>query len=58
MLEYPHESFCGDSLFTVPTFEIYFKFPIPKANKERLILRRNKLGQIVKSVAQSIALET
>ena len=38
-----------DTHFTVPTFDFYFKVAIPKANKERLILQRNKLGQIVHS---------
>lgn len=30
-------------------FDFFFKFPIPKPNKERLIIERNELGQIVKT---------
>ena len=38
-----------DTHFTVPTFEFYFKFPIPKPNKERIIFERDRLGKIKSS---------
>jgi len=38
-----------DSLFVVPTFDFNFWLKLPKAKKERLIIERNQLGQIVKS---------
>ncbi len=38
-----------DSHFTVPTFDFSFKFLIPRANKERLIIERNSRGQIIRS---------
>jgi hypothetical protein len=44
-----YEPISGDSLFTVPQFDFYFKVVIPKANKERLIVERNSLGQIIRS---------
>ncbi|KKS95097.1 MAG: hypothetical protein UV71_C0012G0018 [Microgenomates group bacterium GW2011_GWC1_43_13] len=50
MLKYLHEFLRSwDTHFTVPTFEFNFKLPIPKANKERLIIERNELGQIIHS---------
>jgi hypothetical protein len=49
MLKYTHESFCGDTHFTVPTFDFFFKFNTPKPNKERFIVERGDLGRIVKS---------
>jgi len=45
MLKFGHVvSFLQDIYFTVPTFDFYFKFMIPKPNKERLILERDSLG--------------
>ena len=49
MLKYSHECLNGDAHFTVPTFDFYFKFPIPKPNKERIISKRDGLGRIVSS---------
>jgi hypothetical protein len=49
VLEYTHEPFCRDAYFTVPTFDFRFLVTLPKANKERLILERNQLGQIVRA---------
>lgn len=52
--------FMRDTHFTLPTynsersrmnFEFFFKFPIPKANKERIITERDGLGRIVSSKA-------
>jgi type II restriction/modification system DNA methylase subunit YeeA len=45
-----YEPFCWDAHFTVPTFDFFFKVALPKANKERIIVERNKLGQVVKSI--------
>ena len=42
-------NFMRDSLFAIPTFDFYFEFPIPKPNKERMILERDRLGRLVKS---------
>ena len=44
-----YKSISRDTRFVIPTFEFNFRVKLPKANKERLILQRNKLGQIVKS---------
>jgi len=50
MLKYNYvTAFVRDAHFTVPTFDIYFKVAIPKANKERIILERDKLGRIIHS---------
>ena len=56
VLKSGHESFCGDAHFTVSTFDFYFKIVLPKANKERLIIERNELGQIVRSKVNEIVL--
>ena len=51
MLKYSHvTAFVWDTHFTVPTFDFWFKFKIPEPNKDRLIVRRNKLGQIVQTL--------
>jgi len=50
LLQYTYEfTRSRDAHFTVPTFDFYFKVVLPKANKGRLIIERNKLGQIVNS---------
>jgi len=50
MLKYIYESaFVRDVYFTAPTFDFYFKVVLPKANKERLIIKRDKLGRILHS---------
>jgi len=49
MIKYAHESFSGDAHFGIPTFDFYFKFSIPKPNRERIITKRNSMGQIVHS---------
>jgi hypothetical protein len=55
MVKYVYEFYkMWDAHFTVPQFEFYFKVTIPKANKEKLILQRNELGQIVKSQVPAI----
>lgn len=38
---------CGDTLFTNPTFDFFFKVVLPKARKEREIIKRDYLGRIV-----------
>ena len=48
-LNYAFRSISRDTLFTVPTFDFYFKFPMPKPNKERIITERDILGRIVRS---------
>jgi hypothetical protein len=45
-----------DSLFAVPTFDFNFFIKLPKANKERLIIERNELGQIVHSKVPEIVI--
>lgn len=45
-----------DTHFTVPTFDFYFKVALPKANKERLIIERNELGQIVSSKVPELSI--
>lgn len=50
MLEYFYVSLKSrDAYFTVPTFDFRFLVTLPKANKDRLILERNQLGQIVRA---------
>lgn len=49
VLKFTYVTFSRDGHFTIPQFDFYFKFLIPKASKERLILQRNKLGQITRS---------
>lgn len=44
-----YEPIGRDTYFTVPTFDFRFLVTLPKANKERLILERNQLGQIVRT---------
>lgn len=44
-----YEAFGWDRLFTVPTFDFFFKLILPKPNKERIILKRDNLGRIVAS---------
>ena len=48
-VKYPHERFCGDTHFSVPTFDFFFKIMLPKPNKERIIMERDRLGRIVSS---------
>ena len=54
MYNIKYVTFCWDSDFSVPTFDFRFLASIPKANKERLILERNQLGQIVRSKVPEI----
>ena len=50
MLKFTHEFFrSGDTHFSIPTFDFYFKVVLPKPNKERIILERDVLGRIVHS---------
>jgi len=50
MLKFIHVILKGwDAYFTIPTFDFNFWVKLPKANKERLIIERNELGQIVYS---------
>ena len=42
-----YECFGGDSLFTVPTFDFYFKVKLPEPRKGRIITQRDKLGRIM-----------
>lgn len=50
MLKYLHVILkSGDSHFTVPTFDFYFKVTLPKARKEREIIERDCLGRILAS---------
>lgn len=59
MIKYSHEfAFVRDTHFGIPTynsersrmnFDFYFKFKIPKPNKERLILERDQLRKIATS---------
>lgn len=44
-----YEPISRDSLFPVPQFDFRFFVTLPKANKERLIIERNELGQIIAS---------
>lgn len=55
MLEYNNYGVKNwDTYFTVPTFDFKFLIAIPRANKERLIIERNQLGQIVHSKVPEI----
>lgn len=55
MLKYGYEFFKSwDIQFSVPTFDFKFFVAIPRANKERLIIERNQLGQIVHSKVPEI----
>lgn len=38
IIEFRYVTFCGDTHFTVPQFDFYFKFLIPRPNKERIII--------------------
>lgn len=49
MLQFTNVTISRDTVYTNPTFEFSFKFQLPKANKERLILERDQLGRIVHS---------
>ena len=51
-----YECFGGDSLFTGPTFDFYFKVKLPKPRKEREIVKRDSLGRIVSLKSPSIAI--
>jgi len=44
-----------DAHFTVPTYDFFFKVNLPKANKERLIIKRDYLGRIVSSRVPEIS---
>jgi len=55
MLKYGYEFFKSwDIQFSVPTFDFKFFVAIPRANKERLIIERNQLGQIIHSKVPEI----
>lgn len=47
MLKYAHGIKNWDAHFTIQTFDFYFKINLPKANKERLIIGRDKFGRIL-----------
>jgi len=49
MIEYTHGVKNWDAHFTVPTLDFIFKVAIPKANKDRLITKRDSHGRIVSS---------
>jgi len=51
-----YEFVCWDSLFTVPTFDFYFKVVLPRARKEREIVQRDYLGRIVASKVPNIVI--
>jgi len=53
MLKYHHGVRNWDTHFGIPTFDFYFKFSIPKPNRERIIVERDRLGRIVKSTSQT-----
>lgn len=54
VIEYAYESFCRDTYLTVPTFDFYFKVMLPKANKERIILKRDGFGRIISTAVPTI----
>jgi len=51
-----YESFCWDSLFTIPQFDFFFKIALPNKQKEREIIERDYLGRIVHSKVPPIVL--
>lgn len=54
MVKLAHVTLSGDTHFTAPQFDFYFKIAIPKANKERLIMERDMMGRILSSKVPEI----
>lgn len=51
MLKYIHYGcFLRDAHFTVPTFEFNFEVKLPLPNKGRFIVKRDRIGRIVKTI--------
>ncbi|OGD81465.1 hypothetical protein A2572_02440 [Candidatus Collierbacteria bacterium RIFOXYD1_FULL_40_9] len=54
MLKLPHVTESRNGQGAMPLLEFQFNFVLPKPRKERDIIIRNHLGQIVSSVAKPI----